>query len=53
MGDTPMTPVLFGVLQIVASPPLWIRIRPQVVWRWSINQGVEKRFGSIERRNVS
>jgi pyridoxamine 5'-phosphate oxidase family protein len=30
-----------------------IRIRPQVVWSWGINQGAEKRFASIERRNVS
>jgi pyridoxamine 5'-phosphate oxidase family protein len=32
---------------------LRIRIRPQVVWRWGINRGIEKRFGSVERRTVS
>jgi pyridoxamine 5'-phosphate oxidase family protein len=30
-----------------------IRIRPHVVWSWGINTGAEKRFGSIERRDVS
>lgn len=30
-----------------------IRIRPRVVWSWGINTGAEKRFASIERRNVS
>jgi pyridoxamine 5'-phosphate oxidase family protein len=31
---------------------LRIRIRPQVVWSWGINPDAEKRFASIERRNV-
>jgi pyridoxamine 5'-phosphate oxidase family protein len=30
-----------------------IRIRPRVVWSWGINSGAEKRFASIERRNVA
>ncbi len=29
-----------------------IRIQPQVVWSWGINEGAEKRFASIERRDV-
>jgi pyridoxamine 5'-phosphate oxidase family protein len=32
---------------------LRIRIRPQVVWSWGINEGAEKRFASVERRIVS
>jgi len=30
-----------------------IRIRPQVVWSWGVNENAEKRFASIERRDVS
>jgi len=30
-----------------------IRIRPEVIWSWGINVGAEKRFGPIERRQVS
>ncbi len=29
-----------------------IRIRPEVVWSWGINENAEKRFASIERRRV-
>jgi pyridoxamine 5'-phosphate oxidase family protein len=29
-----------------------IRITPEVVWSWGINEGAEKRFASIERRDV-
>jgi pyridoxamine 5'-phosphate oxidase family protein len=29
-----------------------IRIRPQVVWSWGINENAEKRFASIERRDL-
>jgi pyridoxamine 5'-phosphate oxidase family protein len=32
---------------------LRIRIRPEVIWSWGINVGAEKRFASIERRNVT
>jgi pyridoxamine 5'-phosphate oxidase family protein len=29
-----------------------IRVFPEVVWSWGINEGAEKRFASIERRSV-
>jgi pyridoxamine 5'-phosphate oxidase family protein len=29
-----------------------IRIGPRVVWSWGINENAEKRFASIERRDV-
>jgi pyridoxamine 5'-phosphate oxidase family protein len=29
-----------------------IRIRPETVWSWGINEGAPKRFASIERRRV-
>jgi pyridoxamine 5'-phosphate oxidase family protein len=32
---------------------LRIRIVPKVIWSWSINVGVEGRFMSIERRDVT
>jgi len=34
------------------SGGLRIRIRPQVIWSWGINREAEKRFASIERREV-
>ena len=30
-----------------------IRITPEVVWSWGLNADQEKRFASIERRNVA
>ena len=30
-----------------------IRIRPTVIWSWGINVGAEKRFASIEKRQVT
>jgi pyridoxamine 5'-phosphate oxidase family protein len=32
---------------------LRIRIEPEVIWSWGINQEAEKRFASIERRTVT
>jgi pyridoxamine 5'-phosphate oxidase family protein len=32
---------------------LRIRIEPEVVWSWGINQDAEKRFASIERRDIA
>jgi pyridoxamine 5'-phosphate oxidase family protein len=32
---------------------LRIRIEPDVIWSWNINDDAEKRFASIERRSVS
>jgi pyridoxamine 5'-phosphate oxidase family protein len=32
---------------------LRIRIVPEVIWSWGINEGREKRFGSIEKRIVT
>ncbi len=31
---------------------LRIRITPEVIWSWGINAGAEKRFATIERRDV-
>jgi pyridoxamine 5'-phosphate oxidase family protein len=30
----------------------FIRIRPETIWSWGINEGAPKRFASIERRRV-
>jgi pyridoxamine 5'-phosphate oxidase family protein len=30
-----------------------IRIHPRVVWSWNVNEDAEKRFASIERRDVT
>lgn len=32
---------------------LRIRIVPDVIWSWGINEGREKRFASVERRTVT
>ena len=32
---------------------LRIRITPEVIWSWGLNADQEKRFASIERRNVA
>ncbi len=32
---------------------LRIRIVPDVIWSWGINEGREKRFSSVERRTVT
>jgi pyridoxamine 5'-phosphate oxidase family protein len=32
---------------------LRVRIVPEVIWSWGINENAEKRFASIERRTVS
>jgi pyridoxamine 5'-phosphate oxidase family protein len=29
-----------------------IRIHPRVVWSWNVNEGAERRFASIERRDI-
>jgi pyridoxamine 5'-phosphate oxidase family protein len=29
-----------------------IRIRPETIWSWGINEGAPKRFASIERRHL-
>jgi pyridoxamine 5'-phosphate oxidase family protein len=31
---------------------LRIRIEPEVIWSWGINEGREKRFASVEKRTV-
>jgi pyridoxamine 5'-phosphate oxidase family protein len=35
------------------SGRLRIRITPEVIWSWGLNADQEKRFASIERRNVA
>jgi len=32
---------------------LRIRVLPDVIWSWGINEGREKRFASIERRTIT
>ncbi len=32
---------------------LRIRIEPEVIWSWNINEDAEKRFATIERRDVA
>jgi len=31
---------------------LRLRITPQVIWSWGINEGAEKRYRTVERRDV-
>jgi pyridoxamine 5'-phosphate oxidase family protein len=32
---------------------LRIRVLPEVIWSWGINEGREKRFASVEKRTVT
>ena len=32
---------------------LRIRISPEVIWSWGVNEGAESRFRGVERRNVT
>jgi len=42
-----------GAASIEGEPgSLRIRITPEVVWSWGINEGAETRFKGVERRNV-